>query len=252
MEKTRRTLRRFFHAGRNKIPWLRLTIEYMRMCFVTSGSLEEFTGKDLGESADVICFSFQAIGEVSYEQELRGETSLFEDVALLSRERRCVVVCGCYTDARGMRRKSAVVAEKGRILGVSDMANRVDGGEYRCGAGVKIFDTAAGKLGVIVGEDLYFPRVAETLSLCGAELAVCVFEQLDGSLEQTLLRAEAFLYGVPMCLCAYGYAQAADIGGKLCFASPKNGCVYAFEREQEYHLVETRQRGMYRRKKSGF
>ncbi len=223
----------------------------MRICFVTSGGLDDFAKKYEG-GADVVCFSFQAIGEVSYERELKGETSLFEDVALLSKEAGCVVICGCYTDARSIRRKSVVVAEKGKILGVSDMVNRIDGGQFRCGAGVKIFDTAVGKLGVIVAEDLYFPRIAETLSVCGAELAICIYEQLEGSLEQTLMRAQAFSFGVPMCVCAYGYAQAADIGGKVRFASPKNLCVYDFEREQEYHLVETRQRGFYRKKKNGF
>ncbi len=223
----------------------------MRISFATSGSLEDFS-KNYTGGADLILFSFQALGEVSYERELKGETSLFEDVALLSKASEGVVMCGCYTDARGIRRKSVVVAEKGRILGVSDMVNRIDGGDYRCGAGIKIFDTGIGKLGVIVAEDLYFPRVAETLSVCGAELAVCIFEELDESLEQILMRAQAFCFGIPMCMCAYGYAQAADIGGKLRYASPKNGCVYEFEREQEFHLVETRQRGFYRKKKTGF
>ena len=202
----------------------------MRISFATSGSLEDFS-KNYTGGADLILFSFQALGEVSYERELKGETSLFEDVALLSKASEGVVMCGCYTDARGIRRKSVVVAEKGRILGVSDMVNRID---------------------VIVAEDLYFPRVAETLSVCGAELAVCIFEELDESLEQILMRAQAFCFGIPMCMCAYGYAQAADIGGKLRYASPKNGCVYEFEREQEFHLVETRQRGFYRKKKTGF
>ncbi len=224
----------------------------MRICFVTKGTLDEYSERYAGSKADILCFSFQALGEVSYERELKGETSLFEDVAVLSREEQNVVVCGCFTDARGIRRKSVVVAEKGRILGVSDMAFRIDGGEYRCGAGVKIFDTGVGKLGIIVAEDLFFPRVAETLSVCGAELALCIFEQPEGGLEQTLMRAQAYFYGVPLCICAYGFAEAADIGGKLRFASPKSPCIYDFEREQEYHLVEIRQRGLYRRKKSGF
>ncbi len=224
----------------------------MHICFVTNGSLDDYAKKYAGSRADIVCLSFQALGEVSYERELKGETSLFEDVALLSKEGQNLIVAGCFTDARGIKRKSVVVAEKGRILGVSDMVNRIDQAEYRCGAGVKIFDTGVGKVGIIVAEDLYFPRVAETLSVCGAELALCIFEQQEGSLEQILMRSYAFLYGVPVCVCAYGFAQAADIGGKLRFASPMSPCVYDFEREQEYHLIETRQRGLYRRKKSGF
>ena len=96
----------------------------MRICFVTDGGLNDFA-ETITAAADVVCFSFQALGKVSYERELKGETNLFEDVALLSKMQKNVVVCGCYTDARGIRRKSVVVAERGRILGVSDMVNRI-------------------------------------------------------------------------------------------------------------------------------
>ncbi len=224
----------------------------MRICFVTSGDLQKFSEKQADFRADITCFSFMALGEVSYERELRGETSLFEDVALLSKEGQNVVVCGCYSDSRGIRRKSVVVADRGRILGVSDMVNRLDSSDYRPGAGIKIFDTKAGKLGIVVAEDLYFPQVMETLSLCGADLALCVFEEFNESLEQVLMRAYAYLYGVPVSLCAYGYAEAADISGKLVFASPKSPCIFEMEREQEYHIVETRRRGFFLHKKNGF
>lgn len=221
----------------------------MRICFVTSGSLSEYSGSG---DADVMVFPFQAIGEVSYERELKGETSLFEDVAILSKIGKNVVVCGCYTNARGIRRKSVVVAECGRILGVSDMVNRIDGSEYRSGAGIKIFDTKAGKLGIVVAEDLYFPQVLETLSVCGAEVALSVFETLNEGLELTLIRAGAFFYGIPVCMCAYGYAQAADPMGKLRFSSPRSPCVYDLEREQEYHIIETRRRGFFLKRKTEF
>ena len=224
----------------------------MRVCFVTGGSLAGFAESDQSAQADLVICGFQAIGQVSYERELKGETNLFEDVALLSKDGQNVVLGGCFTDARGMRRKSVVAAEKGRILGVSDMLNRIDGSAYRAGAGVKIFDTSAGKLGVIVAEDLYFPRVAETLSVCGADAAVCIFEQFSESLEPVLARAQAFMCGLPVLLCGYGYALIADIGGKVRFASPKSPCVYDLEREQEYHLVETRRRGFYRSGRKGF
>ena len=223
----------------------------MRIGYITEGTLEEYARRQTAE-ADVICAPFAALGEVSYERELKGETAMFEDVALLSKEGKNVVVCGCYTDARGMKRKSVVVAERGRILGVSDMVNRIDGGEFRAGAGIKIFDTQAGKLGIVVAEDLYFPQVLQTLSVCGAEIALCIFEELNETLEQTLMRASAYYYGIPVSVCACGYAQAADIAGKVCFASPQSPCFYDFEREQEYHLVEIRQRGITRRKRSGF
>ena len=223
----------------------------MRICFVTVGSLKEYAKKP--SETDIVCLGFQSLGTVSYERELKGETKLFEDVAKLSQATKNIVVCGCFTDARGMKRKSVVVAERGKILGVSDMLNCIDESEdYRPGAGIKIYDTNAGKLGIIVGEDLYFPNVIETLSVCGAEIALCVFEELNEGLEQTLARSEAFLYGLPVCICAYGYAQVSDIGGRVRFASPQSACLFDLEMQKEYHLVETRRRGLYSRPKSGY
>ncbi len=219
----------------------------MRICFVSDGALGEYGEKCITCGADLVCFSFKSLGNVSYERELKGETSQFEDVALLSKEGKNIVVCGCYTDARGVLRKSVVVAERGRILGVSDRLNRIDGEEFSCGAGVKIYNTAIGRLGIVVGEDLLFPHVLEMLSECGADLIVCIYEHLTDTTEQTLLRAWAFLYGVPICMCAYGYSQAADIGGRLVFSSPQSPCLFEIEREKEYHLVETRRRGFSRK-----
>ncbi len=224
----------------------------MRICFVSEGSLSDYSEKYVACGADIVCFSFQALGKVSYERELKGETSLFEDVALLSKEGKNVVVCGCYTNARGVLHKSVVVADRGRILGVSDMLNRIDGNEYLSGAGIRVYDTAAGRLGVVVAEDFLFPQMSETLSLCGADFILSVYEGINDTLEQTLMRSWAFSYGVPVCMCAYGYAQGADVAGRLSFASPKSPCMYELHREKEFHLIETRRRGFSRAGRSEF
>ena len=218
----------------------------MRICFVTKGGLDA-VGEEAG--ADIVCYPLSALGEVSYERELKGETSLFEAVAMRSKMLRCTVVGGCYTDARGIRRKSAVVAERGRLLGVSDLVNRIDGSTFGAGAGVKVYETAAGRLGVVVGEDLYFPKVVETLSLSGADAVLCLFEELSEGLELTLIRAHAFFYGLPVALCAFGYAAAADSEGRLFFASPAPVGRVTLPKEREYRLIETRRRLTLRKKR---
>ena len=218
----------------------------MRICFVTKGGLDA-VGEEAG--ADIVCYPLSALGEVSYERELKGETSLFEAVAMRSKMLRCTVVGGCYTDARGIRRKSAVVAERGRLLGVSDLVNRIDGSTFGAGAGVKVYETAAGRLGVVVGEDLYFPKVVETLSLSGADAVLCLFEELSEGLELTLIRAHAFFYGLPVALCAFGYAAVADSEGRLFFASPAPAGRVTLPKEREYRLIETRRRLTLRKKR---
>jgi len=210
----------------------------MQICFVTAGGPDEITES---EGADIVCLPFSALGEVNFEKELKGESSLFEDIAIASGAGRNVVLAGCFTDSRGIRRKSVVAAERGKILGVADSGHCLDETQYRCGTGAKLFFTAAGKLGVLVGEDLYFPHMMESLSLCGADAVFCFLEEMNG-LEQTLIRAGAFFYGVSVCLCACGYAQIASPDGKLAFASAKSPCVFSLPRGGEYHLVETRKK----------
>jgi len=224
----------------------------MRIGFVSRGTLNGFWEKYGGSEADVLLFGFNgADGAVSYEREISGETSVFEDVAILSRSGKGVVVCGLVTDTRGIRRKSAVVAEKGKILGVSDALNAIDG-ECSCGAGLRVYDTSCGRLGVAVAEDLYFPEILRSLSIFGSDLIVCPFTTVTDTTELTLLRAAAFSYGVPIAFCACGYAAIADVSGGLAFASPDSPVEFSLDKKREYHLIEIRQRGFYKERRKDF
>ena len=227
----------------------------MRICFVSQGRLGDFrgaAGEEWGENGckkqtqtDIFLFGFGGMGEVSYEKELRGETKAFESAALLSKETKAVVVCGCITDTHGHKRKSAVIAENGRIKGVSDMLNVVDG-EVSCGAALCIYDTRLGRMGVVVAEDIHFPDVVKSLALCGCDFIVCPYGKIFHSLQSVLLRSNAYCYGIPILFCADGYCMLADISGDITFASPDSPAQLSFENVHEYHLIETRRRGFYR------
>ena len=220
----------------------------MRVGFVGRGRIYDFDRESLAsqeQETQLILFGFNGLGEVSYEKELRGESGYFERVATLSKECKNVVVCGCITDTRGLKRKSVVVAEKGKILGVSDMLHALDG-ELNSGGAIKLYDTAIGKIGVVVAEDLLFPDVVRSLSICGAEFIVCPFGDVYDSVQSVLLRSYAYCYGIPIFLCAKGYSLAAEIDGGVLFASPQSPVYIDVELKKEYHLVETRRRGCYR------
>ena len=223
----------------------------MRICFVSKGTLQAFIENYGASDADVLFFGFNGVdGEVSYERELKGETDVFEEVALLSKECGAVVVCGCVTDTRGFKRKSAVVADHGKILGVSDMLSSIDG-EYNPGAGLKAYDTSAGRLGVAVAEDIFFPELLRTLCVCGSEFVLAPFGALSG-VEQILLRAAAFSYGAPFLLCGDGCSLIADVDGAVALCSPASPVEYSLEQKKCYHLVETRRRGFYRPERKDF
>jgi predicted amidohydrolase len=217
----------------------------MRICFVSRGDIYTQLKELAALEVDLIVGGFRSLGEVSYERELKEESNYFEQVALLSKHTGAVVICGCVTDTKGFKRKSAVVSEDGRLLGVSDMLNVVDG-EMNSGAALTVYDTKIGKLGVMVADDLYFPDIAKSLTLCGSDVIVCPYGVIDGEIESVLIRAHAFCYGAPICLCGVGYSAIGAVDGTLAFASPVSPAVTDLEGVKEYHLVETRRRGFYR------
>lgn len=216
----------------------------MRVCFVSKGVLSSFC-KEYGYSkADITLVASLCEEELSYEKELKGETAFVERLALLSKASKSVAAGAAITDTRGLRRHSVVVAENGRVLGVSDALNALDG-EYNPGIGLKTYDTKAGKLGVIVGNDLYFSELFRTLAVCGCDLVLCFTDEVRYE-EGILLRAAAFSYGLPICLCGRGYSLIADESASLAFSSPHSPVEYAFESKRSYRLLQTRQRGFYR------
>ncbi len=216
----------------------------MKIRFVGRGRLEDIQNVcDMEE--DVTLFSFDCLGMVSYEEELKGESGFFEQATRLSKQTKGIVVCGCITDTRGIKRKSALVAENGRLIGVSDMTHAVDG-EVNCGAGLRVYDTKIGRMGVVVAEDIFFPEVISALSACGSDFIVCPYARVYDDVPQTLLRAYAYLYGTPILFCGIGNCVVADVDGRVAFTSPQSSSSFSFEGRKEYHLVEMRKRGLYR------
>jgi predicted amidohydrolase len=124
------------------------------------------------------------------------------------------------------------------------MTHVVDGA-IGCGAGLRVYDTSLGRMGVAVAEDIAFPEVIASLSACGSDFIVCPYARVMDGIPQTLLRAYAYLYGVPIFLCGIGYSLIADVDGNVAFASPQNVATFSFEGRKEYHLVEMRRRGLF-------
>lgn len=226
----------------------------MDVCFVTDCTLNCFWQERLCElkSQDVVVFGFNGLGLVSYKKELSGETEYFHDVAKLSKQTSSVVVCGCDTDTYGVFKHSVVIADHGKILGVTDMAHSVDDSEFVAGGGFRVYDTTAGKIGIIVAEDLFFPEVPRVLTLCDADLILCIFKKLDSVMPQIMLRAGAFANGVAMALCAKNYVTVADIRGNVAFAGSLGVLKTKIKIEKDYHLISSRRRGLYRDFNSGY
>lgn len=226
----------------------------MKISFVTNGTVNNVWQEKLGliGNPDLLVFGFNGLGLVSYKKELSGDTEYFQDVAKLSRQTAGVVISGCDTDTYGVFRHSAVIADKGKILGVTDMSHTIGQSEFVPGGNLRVYDTCAGKIGIILAEDLFFPEVARTLSLCDADLIVCLYKNLDGQMPQVMLRAGAFSNGVYMALCAKNYACISDVKGNVAIASANDIVKTEIKPIKDYRLISSRRRGFYKDFSSGY
>jgi predicted amidohydrolase len=217
----------------------------MQVCFVLKGALNDTWQENLAElgGLDVVVFGFNGMGLVSYKKELSGETEYFQDVAKLSKQLSTVIICGCDTDTYGVYRHSAVIADKGKILGVVDTVYSVDESEFTSGGSFKVYQTSAGRIGIILLEDLYFYKSAEVLSMCDAEFIVCIFKKLDSYMPQVLLRGNAFTCGVTMSLVAENHLSVSDIRGKIILSASSDIVKTKIDIEKDYHLITSKKRG---------
>ncbi len=220
----------------------------MRVCMVTAGSINGVWHEKLAAltGRDVVVFGFNGLGLVSYKKELAGETEYFQDVAKLSGGLGSVVISGCDTDTYGVFRHSAVIADRGKILGVSDMARSIDDSEFVSGGSLRVYDTSAGRIGVLVEGDLLFSESARVLALCDAELIVCVMKKVTDAAPQLMLRAGAFSNGVAMLLVGKNYAAVSDIRGKIATAGSADVISAEVKIEKDYRLISERRRGLTR------
>ena len=154
------------------------------------------------------------------------------------------MLCGCITDSRGALRKSVAVASNGKLLGISDMLHVFDGEEYRSGANLGIYTVGGYKVGLCIDNDLYFPEIFKTCAVCGCNLVAVHAEEVSDGIPPLLIRSYAYLYGMPVVLCAGGTAYFADINGVL---ASSNQEVAMFETSPKncYRLVTTRRRGLF-------
>ncbi len=193
---------------------------------------------------DFALFGFGALGFVDYECELDGKSDKLEQASKLSRAARCGVLCGCITNSRGLLRKSVAVASGGKLLGITDMLNVFDGEEYKSGAAVGVYSVGGYKVGLCIDNDLFFPECIKTCALCGCNLIAVHAEEVADGIPPLLIRSYAYLYGMPVVLCAGGTAYFADINGVLA-SSNQEVAVFETSPKNSYRLVTSRRRGLF-------
>ena len=213
----------------------------MIFCVVADSTVKQ--AKSLPD-CDIAVFGFKGLGEVDYESELKGLSDKFEDAARLSKSAKCGVVSGCRTKSRGVLRKSVSVADRGKLLGISDMNHVIDTEDYKSGAGLGVYSVGGYKVGLCIENDLMFPDGLKALSLCGCNVIVVFLEELKTSVPPLLIRAYSYLYGVPVIMCAGNMAYFAETSGEIASSSQPYS-LFEVTPQNRYHIITTRTKGSY-------
>ena len=220
----------------------------MDCCFITEGTVNEIWQDKLSsvDNSDLVVFGFNGLGLVGYKNEIEGKSEYFQDLARFSRQISSVVISGCDTDTYGVYRHSAVIADKGKILGVSDAVHSIDESEFVSGGNFRVYDTSVGKIGILIAEDLFFHESSRVLASCDADFIVCILKEIENSIPQIMLRSCSFSNGIAMGLVSKNYFTVANIKGEVSFAGSRDVNKVSVKIKKDYHLVGARRRGFYR------
>lgn len=153
------------------------------------------------------------------------------------RETGMVAVPNLYLQLDGGRYDaSPVIDADGSILGVSKMVHIVDMRHYReqdhyrpSDDGFKVYDTAIGKLGVVICYDRHFPESFRACALQGAEIVATPTANIHGEALETFeweMRIAALHNGVFTAMCnRVGREDEMDFCGESLIADPSGDLV---------------------------
>ena len=193
---------------------------------------------------DVVVFGFSGLNKISYKHELNGSESSLQNFASLSKKSKKIIISGAITDNYGVVRKSAVIAENGKLLGISDMNLNVNSSGYSQGGGYRVYQTQKARIGILVGDDIIDYDGVKSMALCDADCIIAVVGCEEKPQYNMLVRAYSYLFGVPILLVFNEGAIASEISGEICGGSREKISEIILPTKKSYRLIQSKRRGI--------
>lgn len=216
------------------------------MLKIYSDKCQKLQNVDLDDvkNSQITVLGFNSIGKVSYKHELSGAENKLPDLASFSKRVKKVVIAGAVTDNYGILKQSVIIAEDGKLLGISDMTLSINSTDYSGGGSFKVYQTKVGRIGLLVGDDIINLDGVKAMSLCDADLIVAVVQSEEKPQYNFLIRAYAYLFGVPIMLLTKTGVIASDMSGEICGKSIENTAKLIIPTQKQYILVKSKRRGI--------
>lgn len=196
------------------------------------------------KDAQVVILGFESVGKVSYKHELSGNENKLLEIASFSKQTKKIVIAGAYTDNYGLLKKSAIIAENGKILGISDMNLAFDESEFASGGSFKVYQTSVARIGVVVSDDILSLEGVKAMALCDADIIVAVLCDEEKPQHNFLIRAYSYLFGVPIVMLTKTGVIASDMLGEICGKGFDVISNLIIPVKKQYLIVKSKRRGV--------
>lgn len=132
------------------------------------------------ERADIVIIPSFVLGETNLQAELAGNTEKISALVQSSIKNKNIITAGMTAVIESRRYFSAVIIDKGTILGISDMVHTDD--KFQAGKALRLYRTSKGNIGIILDRDIYYPEVARAMLKGGADFLICIMQDARGKL----------------------------------------------------------------------
>lgn len=198
------------------------------------------------ERDSLIVLAHGIIQDVDLVSELNGGTVTLKRLALWSKSKSLLIIAGINATIDDDTYCSAVVIDSGSILGISDMTH-VLSGDYRPGNSLRLYNTSQGIIGVIVGDDIFFPECVRSLVLGGAVMLVYLANKHCTRKAMISSAAASMLNGVYCVAQTRDKTTIFDCYGKMIIRSADDIVRENVEPEVNDLFLSSRREEVYRR-----
>ncbi len=195
-------------------------------------------------NADLIIFGFNSLKRINYKNELAGSEDSLLKISKLSKRVKKTIIVGAYTNNYSVIRKSALVADCGKILGIYDMHYKRQETCVSVGCGCKIYQTSIGKIGILIDDDIFNYDAVKSLAVCDTDLIVFLTDKKDKLELDFLFRAYSFLFGIPIIVLCPNGIILTDQNGQITTYESKNKVDLILNTRKNYSILTTKQRGL--------
>jgi|GEM_PF-6566792 len=152
----------------------------MEIIALTVPTYEDFVLHNINKiNKDSLILVAQGVFDcIDLNAELAGKTNVIKGLCMLSGDKNATLIVSLKAKLGENTYLSAIVIDKGRLLGICDMTHGL-GGDFALGSCLRVFETSIGRFGILIGDDILFFEAARIEALLDAEILLMFGDACD-------------------------------------------------------------------------